>query len=319
MQNYGTVPGQKKPHKFTPRKDLFPDENPILPNRQTPVHKPKQESIPNVSTAPSLLNLDFSPLTLVVVLIGWMLLAPRFKAGARGLDTIKLQSIVQEAVENPKYLDMLKDVAPYLEGDEQDLLYSVTGAMEIAGGIRELMNHSYHHRQQNMVMSIPTDHMAKRMDLLKAIRPYLPEMDRETLNSIVKAYETGDKLHKNFKIYQNNRILSEDRKISPLETIQEIAKVIRPIIPPAYLSQADKALTVLKMAEVMDLNSPYSQGSKGKSSNKVNENASSPMDQAENIANSLKPMLSEEQQETMDVIMKMAQLLAQPEEETDKI
>jgi hypothetical protein len=258
----------QKPQRFIPRRDLFPEEFPPEPlpskaksfaadrtSAAAVLHSEaaRQEAL---RASPTLMGGTFSPLLFLILLMGWMLLKPRIADGKLSIPGTEPLALLQDAAEDPRYLQMLKDAAPYLEQKEQEMAYSLAGALEIAAGIRDLLNHTYHRRYEIQALgsAVPSDPTAKRIGLLKAVMPHLPE-DQESVGHVVKAYETADRLYRNIKIYHNNRMLAQGSSARPIETILEILKVLHPLLPPETRSQSEKILTILRMAEALELGS----------------------------------------------------------------
>ena len=337
MQTYGNPPGQQKPQRFIPRRDLFPEEFPPAPPpsiaKSSAADRTSAASAQNSEAArhaalqasPAVMGSTFSPLLFLFLLMGWMLLKPRILYGKLSIQGTEPLALLQDAAENPRYQQMLKDAAPYLEQDEQAIAYSLAGAFEIASGIRDLLNRTYHHRCQIQAMGsvIPSDPTAKRIGLLKAVMPHLPE-DQEAVSQVVKAYETADRLYRNMKIFHNNRVLAQGTSDRPIETVLEILNVLHPVLPPETRSQSEKILTILRMAEALKLGPAQASkqtaakkagsSTSPKGSTQKKASADEGGNQMESMIHSLKSILNEEQQETMDVLMQMAKLLSGPSE-----
>ncbi|NLB40855.1 MAG: hypothetical protein GX815_01080, partial [Clostridiales bacterium] len=166
----------------------------------------------------------------------------------------------------------------------------------------------------------------RKVEAIKAIEPYIPTDSRRQLSQVLNFYEGANKVQRNIKAFQDNRVLNEGQKTSPLDLATDILSVIRPVLPQEQRDQADKATQIIKMIEVM--------GAVNKGSRKENKQLAlksgnekprskipaeeSPTDnsgQIEKIMDSFAPMLNDEQKESMNMIIQMAQLLSQPEQD----
>jgi hypothetical protein len=272
-------------------------------------------------------SLSINPTTLFLLLAGWFLLWPAFKKSRPKL-AANLQSTVANVLDNPNSTQMLLAIGPYLEDNEQDAVYTITGILEAANILRDVMNHSYHDRNRSMILSVPSSPAARRLELMKSIRPYIPQHNRKNIDAIIGIYDTVYKLNRNYKIYQNNRTLSEDKKVTPIDSIGEILNVVSPVLPQEHRAKAEKVMQVLKMAEIVgsttnttrknDKNEHATKAemrtnkSDGSSEKQTNAN-----EQIQKVMDSFLPMMNDEQKESMNMIMKMAQLLAQPDDSSD--
>ena len=343
QKNYYTANQKKQSQKFVPRRDLFPD-TPLPPNKAlTPkaqTYKAQPSMVQPSKTQPSRTQpfplkqplkqikthqpLSISPIVVILLLAGWFIIWPKLKSKRPNL-TFNIKSVVKDVLSNPQSLQMLQAIGPYLEDKEQDAVFSITGIMEALNIVKDIMDHTYHSKQQSMILQVPLDPISKKIEMMKVLKPFVPENSRQTLDSVVKTYDAADKLNRNIEIYKNNRTLSRDRKISSIESINEIIKVIRPVIPHEYREKADKAIQMLKLAEAMEsadkINKDMKKDKKtaGKDADQSESIKKPPVDKAvqtEQMLDSLKSMLNDEQKESMDVIMKMAQLLAKPSDES---
>jgi hypothetical protein len=195
------------------------------------------------------------------------------------------------------------------------------------------MNHTYQDRHRNTIQHVPSNPAARKLEAIKAVKPYIAQSSHKQLGKFIGAYDTIDQLNRNIEIYRNNRSLAGDRKASAIESIGEILNVVRPVLPREHREKADKAIQVLKMAEVVGTAEKLSRdGKKDKASTQkktgddVQEKTSAApsekpaeaaetadrTDQIQKMMGSFAPMLNDEQKQSMDLIMKMAQMLTQP-------
>ena len=258
--------------------------------------------------------------TFLLLLFGGFLLLEFLESRTEG-------TTILGGLREPQTVQMLKAIGPYLEDQQQDVLYTAAGVMETMHMVKDVMNHTYQNQQRATIMSVPSNPRVRKVEAVKAIRPYIPSDNRRQLNQVLNFYEGADKVHRNLKAFQNNRVLKEGQKISPLELATDILNVIRPVLPQEQRNQAEKATQIIKMIEVMGaVNKGSGKESKQyalKSGNEkpkakalAEESSTDSSGQIEKIMDSFAPMLNDEQKESMSMIMKMAQLLSQPEQET---
>ena len=336
----------RPPQKFIPRRDLFPDavvpQEAVIPLDMEPSKPPTlvsspQSHVQNSNNVPvnalskKRYSGDRSPMisvksgkkraipqeTLLLVFAGLLLMGPKLKK--LGL------------IGDPRSLDMLLSLGPYLNEKEQDAVYTAAGVLEAFHTINDVMSHTYHNRHKAMSMQVPSSPSARKIEAMKAIKPYIKPDTRQQLDRFVNLYETMNKLRSNITIYRNNRSLSGKDRLSTFESVNEVLKVIKPILPEEHRERADKAVQLFKMAEAISSAEKLSKGApKDKSGkrydrketvNTVNkDNASDSEDQNEKIQkmmDSLSPMLNDEQKESINMIMKMAQLLSQSDSSED--
>lgn len=304
IQNKTTVPVTYKSRQDGKRSNQLPlPENHPL----TPVHTKGQQTGGGFAFQPELLLLLFA---------GWFLLGSRSKGlGLEGLGVFN----------QPQSIEMLKSIGPYLNANEQKIAYTAAGIMEAIQLIKNVMNHTYHNQNQATLMQIPSNPAQRKIEALKAIKPYIHMNNRKQLDRVLNFYESTNKVQRNIALYQNNRALASDQRQSPIESAGEFLKVIRPILPQEQKEKADKAVQVMKMIDVMasadkltrdekkekkkDQAKPRDREVQADQEKKYAQN-----DQMQTIMDSIAPMLNEEQKGSMDMIMKMAQLLSQPEQ-----
>lgn len=293
-------------------------------------HKPAQPLAMNGPLQPVRQNRSsvVNPSTLFLLLIGWIFLWPVLKKSRPKL-TAGLESTIANVLDSPKSTQMLLAIGPYLEDNEQDLVYTVTGILEAANIIRDVMNHSYHDRNRSMILSVPSNPAARRLELMKSIRPYIPQHSRKDMDAIMGVYETVYKLNRNIKDYQTKHTLSGGKKITPIDSIGEILNLVSPVLPQEHREKANKIMQVLKLAEIAEstgnsartgvdsIEDSY-EGEKPRKKTSLNdEKQTGTSEQIQKVMDSFLPMMNEEQKESMNMIMKMAQLLAQPDDSPD--
>ncbi|HHY83099.1 MAG TPA: hypothetical protein GX505_10550 [Clostridiales bacterium] len=331
---------KEPPQKFIPRRDLFPDA--VVPMEReysrpaawvnTPQHniqagkdipfkvqsgrKPQPVYSP-MTPVKSGKKRSFNPGTIMLLFAGWLFLWPRLK---------KLGWF-----NDPRSLDMLLSLGPYLDEKEQDVVYTAAGVLEAFHTINDVINHTYHNRHKAAVMQVPSDPVFRKIEAMKAIKPHIKPDSRKHLDQVVNLYESMHKMQKNIAIYRNNRTLAAGEKMSSIESVNEILKVIKPILPREQRERAEKAAQLLKMVEAVSTAEKLNrEATNGKTNKRSDNNDSVNIAKSDNTAgsdeqndkiqkmmDSLSPMLSDEQKESMQMIMKMAQLLSQTDSSDD--
>lgn len=289
---------------------------------QQPLHPVKTSSL-----------LSINPITLFLLLAGGVLLWPQLKAIKPKLAS-DVQSAFKNVLDNPQSIQMLRSIGPYLETKEQDAVYTVAGIIEAISTFHGVMNHTYQNKHQNMIMHVPSDPVAKNIEIMKVVKPYIPQSNRKMLSRVIGIYDTAEQLNRNIDIYRNNRSLAGDRKVNTMESIGEIVKVIRPALPKEHREKADKAIQMLKMADVIGTADKISRDVKKEKEasqkktrdtdrektaesfrekdGEATDKSAGKADALQNMMDSFLPMLNDEQKDSMGMIMKMAQLLTQP-------
>ena len=218
----------------------------------------------------------------------------------------------------PQSIQMLKSVGPYLGRKEQSLIYTAAGMMEAMQLIKDVANGNYHNQNQVTLMHIPSNPAQRRIEAMKAVKPYFRPKNRKQLDRVLSLYEGASKVQRNIALYKNNITLAGEQKQSPIESAGEVLKVIHPVLPKEQKVKANKAMQVLKMIEAMGAADKLSRSEKKTNNeNRVEKNnmqneteQAMQNNQIDKIMDSFAPMLNEEQKESMDMIMKMAQLLS---------
>ncbi|HZK35094.1 MAG TPA: hypothetical protein VFD33_07280 [Bacillota bacterium] len=308
---------RKKPGTFIPRRDLFPDENQTRPEKG-PSHNLKRDEPISVTATREPINrrksskaATGSP-SVIPLLFGGLQLFPLLSSDKASGMQVSIKSALYHVVENPKTIKMLEDICPYLGDKEQEAIYTVIGIQELLTTARDLMNHNYQTNKKNKALSAPMDPAEKSIEMIRVLRPYVPEVSRDTIEDVIYIYDTSNKLNKNLRRYNNKRKLSKGKKISTIETLTDIVDLVMPLLPRQIQNEASKLINMLKMAETMDHSSKIAKNTRGKLDRPDKGKKNTPSEnsiQAEKIKNALEPMLDQEQKGSLDLIMKMANLL----------
>jgi len=361
---------KKEPRKFIPRRDLFPDA--VVPpeweltdnffsekNKPGNVvsiaeHKRKTETYPvnTLTKEPEISYLSenrplipvnsksVSPhelLTYILILFGaWLLLE---FIGSRNKSITFLT--------NPKSIDILKSLGPYLNEKEQKAAYTAAGVLEAAHLMKNVMNDTYRYQHSIENANIASNPGKRALDAIKALKPYINPNDRRYVSQAIDIFERIDKLNRNIMLHRNNMLLMENKRTNPISSAGDILKIVHPILPKESRKRADKAIQVLNIIELMEETEKLNLRNRKKNEKSVfgknievekqvkdtkdkedmitdtkseesnEDDKTDQADQIQNIIDSLSPMLNEEQKESMGMILKLAQLLTQSENDTE--
>ncbi|MDD4680884.1 MAG: hypothetical protein PHP79_08405, partial [Clostridia bacterium] len=167
---------KKKPWKFIPRRDLFPDAEVPLSTEQakpikqtvyqpgvppekkynTPVHRMQNKAASRMpqqrqkaaqkpeKSSPLPLNRPMTPVNskrratpeFLLLLFGSWLFL-------EFMGSKKKEAKLLNELRKPQVIEMLKAIGPYLEDNQQDAIYTAAGVMEAMHMVRDVMNHTY--------------------------------------------------------------------------------------------------------------------------------------------------------------------------------
>ncbi|HHU48576.1 MAG TPA: hypothetical protein GXZ37_02515 [Clostridiales bacterium] len=340
---------RKEPWKFIPRRDLFPDaeiptyleqtkpqiqgkepekkhNNPVQragnhASAPTPLHRekvkkgvrrtplPENRALIPVKTKGR--STSIQPGFLILLFAGFLILSSRQKA--------------LEILDQPQSVQMLKSIGPYLNEKEQNIVYTAAGLMEAMQLIRDVANQNYHNQNQATLLNIPSNPVERKIGAMKAIKPYIHPEKRRQLDRVLNLYESAGKVQRNLVLYKNNRTLAGGKKVSPIESASDFLNVVRPVLSQEQREKADKAMQVMKMVEAMGTADKLSRnekkvqkkGSIDQKDKRDQANQLSQKDQTKAIMDSFASLLNDEQKESMNMIMKMSQLLSQANQEDE--
>ncbi len=346
---------RKPPQKFIPRRDLFPDAEPPLSGKSTEDKKPsdrrpaKKESgegsstsaqqarepsihtnrIPVEESEPLPLQQPLKPVrkqsrtfipptTFFLLLIGWFLLWPRMKKTRTRwtYDMQSMESAFENLLDNPKNVEMLHAICPFLEEQQQDAVYTITGILDALSSIRSALNHTYPQKIWNSAVYVPSDPDARRIELMKAIKPYVEPNNQRKLDQIIGTCHTVDQLNRSVLDYQNRQSMTDGQKTSPTESFGEILGILRPILPQEFGEKADQLMQILKIAQTME------SANKESRKEEKEEDTADKEQQTEDTANRKQQTppsapMNDKQKESMEMMVRMAQLLAQTKDSSD--
>lgn len=230
-------------------------------------------------------------------------------------------------------LDILSSVYPYMDPEYQDGLNFVFGLFEIRTLLRSLFDGTYQ-TARLLKADRPTSYQDRVIGIIKAFQPYIPLENQTVINKIIDVNSTLERLVLRLKRFRQYDIDTQDFR-SNLARVTEMIDILKVLIPVEQQQQINKISSILKIAEAVELaqlsNAPREDESTSIVETNTIDNGGSnlttdevqdklvkdleaprdkPNDNVENLSNVLKTMLNPEQAKSVDMIVKMAQLLA---------
>lgn len=164
-----------------------------------------------------------------------------------------LRNSISQTVYNPETINMLTAISPYLDVPEQEGIYTIVGILEALQILKGLREGSYQAQRMQQIPVLKLENENKSLGIIKALKDYLPETRRPTIDRAIQLSESIKKLSNNLKIYKNNLKIAEKRKPNLIEDLGEIMRVIKPIIPEEQQTKLEKFQKLIQVAQIMDL------------------------------------------------------------------
>jgi len=276
-----------------------------------------------------------NPLPLFFLFITIKILASEIHSGNKSMFSINnLRNSISQAVYNPETINILMAVSPYLDVPEQEGIYTIIGVLEAIQILKGLREGSYQAQHMQQIPVLGLENESKGLGIIKALRDYMPENSRPTIDKAIQIHESIEKLSNNIKIYRNNLKIAGNRKPNPIEDLGEIIKVIKPIIPDEQQTKLERLQKLIQVAQIMDLdemiknrgiNVNKREDDSVKDQRKIEKNgvATDTTDQDEdkdeyqeqkNVAHCdiHQPTPNDEQNQSLEMLLKLMQLLMQP-------
>nr|PZN11884.1 MAG: hypothetical protein DIU64_01400 [Caldicoprobacter oshimai] len=250
------VPSRQTAHKMGQPYLSAPQERPSVAAKPTPLAPTNSatRNLPNVpKKIPGFLTPPINPLPLFLLFITIKVLASEIHSGNKGRFSINLWNSISQAVYNPETINMLMAVSPYLDVPEQEGIYTIIGILEAIQVLKGLREGSYQAQRMQQIPVLGLENENKGLGIIKALRDYMPENSRPTIDRAIQIHESIEKLSNNIKIYRNNLKIAGNRKPNPIEELGEIIKVVKSIIPDEQQSKLNKLQKLIQVAQVMDL------------------------------------------------------------------
>ncbi|MGI6705197.1 MAG: hypothetical protein ACOX6S_02685 [Clostridia bacterium] len=241
------------------------------------------------------------------------------------------RSFVQSIANHPKLIDMLNDICPYLRENEQIPIHTMVGLLKTLDTVRTLQSRTYRIQE---VASQPSLNLRERqLGMIRAMKQYIEPERKEKLERLEKFLSMTDQMKNSANRIRALRFSKEQNNAS--DHMVEMLNILTPLLPEQQQKNLEKISKILKVIEIMDSN----EGSAQLESQKASEDAENRIPilpekdpsngteeiappgesdhngglskaQQEKIINALKPLLSDEQQKSMDKLFEMAQGLA---------
>ncbi len=202
---------------------------------------------------PGFLSADNNPLFIFLLFAAISIISSGVHIKQKNRNLNDIYRSIEQTIANYEIHDILIAVSPYLDSPEQEAVYSVIGMLEVIYLLKRIMDGSYqvYRMQQTPVLSQQND---KGLGIIKVLSDYIPENRRPVVDKTVQIYESLERLSNNYRIYSNNLKLMDGHKPNPIEQMNEIIRIVKPIIPLQQQNRIDRLQKLLQIAQVMDLN-----------------------------------------------------------------
>lgn len=259
-----------------------------------------------------------SPLPLFVVIL---LILPYIRAsqtrdgfGDSGLNTLMKES--------DTILDILSSMHPYLDSESQNSINIIFGVFETTDILRSLAQSTY---QAPHILSSgdgPMDHRERALGIIKSIQPYISKDNQILIDKVIHTNDAVETLTKKLQQFRRQDVRVSESTEEGIARVAEIIDTIKLLVPPEQqqaLNQINKILRIVDIMEVVQqLDGNKKSGALPAPDNTTDETPGDLMspdsqseDKTERISNALKTMLNPEQAQSLDLIMKMAQVFTQ--------
>jgi len=272
------------------------------------------------------LTQQLQPVQLLLLIFLLWFTIPAFKNGKNRHFKI-LKRNLKETFNTPDtIIHMLSDVSPYLGLKEQENINTLVGVLEAANILRNIRVGTYQNPRILRSMNSSMNVQDKKLGIIKALKPYIPSNNHEIVDKAIQTYNTINKVSENLVQYTSKTSENIDRqKIA--DQIAETLEIINPLVPPEQQQRLKQIQNVIKMYGIMESsqlwekrNQQESQQIKTQetSNNSSSQKSESKTKEQKNVTDALKSVLSPEQSQAMEVMMKMAQLLSQKSNDYDE-
>jgi len=242
------------------------------------------------------------------------------------------RAFVQSLANNPKLIDLLNAICPYLSEHEQIPIHTMVGLLKTLDTVRTLQNRTYRIQGLSSQSNLPLHE--RQLGIIRAMKQYVePEEGKKNLERLEKLLSMTDQMKNSANRIRALRQNKEQNHAS--DQIAEMMNIIKPLLPEQQQKNLEKFAKITKLIEVMDSYEESSQVESQKApentedqipilpekvANNGTEKIAQPREsdhsgslskaQQEKIINALKPLLSDEQQKSMDKLLEIAQGLA---------
>ena len=279
-----------------------------------------------------------NPLPVVLFIL---LVSPYIKR--QKVNTFLEESEIDSFDDSDTILDILSSIYPYLDLEYQDGINFIFALAEVRTILNSLFKGTYHKFSRLDAGIQPSSYQERLNGIIRALQPYISLENQVLINRILDTFDNTKEL-----IYRLNRFKQQSLELqssskNSLEKVMKLIDIIKMLLPSEQHQFLKQLSNILRMAETVELaqllNSPENNASPAETENKTTANdnkeafennkedtiASSDSNvetdkqpiNLEAISHSFKSMLKPEQAKSLDLIMKMAQLLAQDSTEME--
>ncbi|NLN41727.1 MAG: hypothetical protein GX160_07065 [Clostridiales bacterium] len=254
----------------------------------------------------------------------------RYKAS-----TVLEESEINTFDDSDTILDMLSSIYPYLDLEYQDGINFIFGLAEVKAILNSLLRGTYYKFSRLDTGIQPMSPQERVIGIIRSLQPYIPLENQAHINRILDTFSSAKELIYRLNKFKHQSLEVQNSNKNNLEKAMELIDIIKLLIPREQQHNISKISNILRMVETVELaqllKSPEEDAMPTTTENKIvantEENITSssdpdiesdkkPMD-LEAISHSLKSMMKPEQAKSLDLIMKMAQLLAQDSTEKE--
>lgn len=283
-----------------------------------------------------------NPLPVVLFIL---LVSPYIKR--QKVNTFLEDSEIDSFDDSDTILDILSSIYPYLDLEYQDGINFIFALAEVRTILNSLLKGTYHKFSRLDAGIQPSSYQERVIGIIRSLQPYISLENQVLINRILDTFDNTKEF-----IYRLNRFKQQSLELqssskNSLEKVTELIDIIKMLLPSEQHQFLKQISNILRMAETVELarllNSPENNASPDETENKTTANdnekafennkedtiASSDSNVDSNveadkqpinleaISHSFKSMLKPEQAKSLDLIMKMAQLLAQDSTEKE--
>lgn len=237
-------------------------------------------------------------------------------------------------------LDILSSIYPYLDLEYQDGINFIFGLAEVRSILNSLLKGTYYKYSKLDTSIQPASYQEKVIDIIRSLQPYISLENQALINRILDTFSSTKELVYRLNKFKHQSLEVQTSSKNNLQKVSELIDIIKMLIPGEQQQYFNQISNILRMVETVELaqlvNAPEKDTLPTTSENKIasnTEEAAKEKDSGDNkeisipsnsnieagkksinleaISHSLKSMLKPEQANSLDLIMKMAQLLAQ--------
>lgn len=237
-------------------------------------------------------------------------------------------------------LDILSSIYPYLDLEYQDGINFIFGLAEVRSILNSLLKGTYYKYSKLDTSIQPASYQEKVIGIIRSLQPYISLENQALINRILDTFSSTKELVYRLNKFKHQSVEVQTSSKNNLQKVSELIDIIKMLIPGEQQQYFNQISNILRMVETVELaqlvNAPEKDTLPTTSENKIasnTEEAAKEKDLEDNkeisipsnsnieagkksinleaISHSLKSMLKPEQANSLDLIMKMAQLLAQ--------